>query len=270
MTNEQRRRFLKAVGTVAVIGTVAGCLGGDDDDGSDDTDETSNGMDDDSNDMDDMDDDSEDMDDESVEAGLRVAHLSPDAPNVDVYVGGDMVLDDVPFRAVSEYLALEPDDYEIMITAAGDDETVVFDETVPVGDGDYTAAALGELADQNQPFQVDIFEDDLSDPGDMARIRVVHASPDAPAVDITVEESGDALVEGAEFGDAAPVEVPAGSYTLEVRPATDANDGDVVATFPVDVDAETVYSAFAVGYLDPADAPADEAFDLEVVVDHAA
>jgi len=136
--------------------------------------------------------------------------------------------------------------------------------------GDYTAAALGELADQNQPFQVDIFEDDLSDPGDMARIRVVHASPDAPAVDITVEESGDALVEGAEFGDAAPVEVPAGSYTLEVRPATDANDGDVVATFPVDVDAETVYSAFAVGYLDPADAPADEAFDLEVVVDHAA
>lgn len=257
MTNQQRRRFLKTVGSVAVIGTVAGCLG---DDGSDDSDS----MDDDS---DGMDDDSDDMNDESGEAGLRVAHLAPDAPNVDVYVDGDMVLDDVPFRAVSEYLALEPDDYDIMITAAGDDETVVYDETVSVGDGDYTAAALGELADENQPFQVEIFEDDLSDPGDMARVRVVHASPDAPAVDITVEESGDAIVEDAGFGEAAPVEVPAGSYTLEVRPATENNDGEVVATFPVDVEAGTVYSALAIGYLEPDDAPADEAFDLEVVVD---
>lgn len=253
-----RRRFLKTVGGVAVVGTLAGCLGGDEPEDPPEEMDDPEGTDDHEEDMEDHDD---------ATGTLRVAHLSPDAPNVDVYVDGDPVLEDVPFRAVSDYLELEPAEYEIMITAAGDMDTVVFDETVPVDEGDYTAAALGELADETQPFEVSIFEDDLSDPGDDARVRVVHASPDAPAVDVTVEESGDAIVEEAAFGDAAPVTVPAGSYTLEIRPATEDNDGDVVATFPVELEAGTVYSAFALGYLEPESAPAEEAFDLEVVVD---
>ncbi|MCL7418259.1 MAG: DUF4397 domain-containing protein, partial [Halalkalicoccus sp.] len=33
-------------------------------------------------------------------AMVRVAHLSPDAPNVDVYVDDQAVLEDVPYRTV--------------------------------------------------------------------------------------------------------------------------------------------------------------------------
>ncbi|WP_076609651.1 DUF4397 domain-containing protein [Natronorubrum thiooxidans] len=252
-----RRRALSLIGATGAIG-LAGCLGGDDngDDGMDD----GNGMDDDGTD-DEMTDGG--MDD----AGVRVAHLSPDAPNVDVYVDGDVVLEDVPYRAVSDYLELAPETYGVMITAAGDPDTVVFDDDVEVGDGDYTIAALGELAEENQPFAPAVLEDDLSDPGEDARIRLVHASPDAPAVDVTAGDGETVLFEGAAFGDAAAVEVPPDMYTLEVRPATEDNDGDVVATFDVEPMAGTVYSAFAVGYLEPEAAPANEAFDLEVVVD---
>jgi len=205
---------------------------------------------------------------EDADASLRAAHMSPDAPNVDVYVDGDAVLEDVPFRAVSDYLSLESGEYEVKITAAGDTDTVVFDSDVPLESGmAYTAAAIGELSEENQPFEVALLEDDLSDPGEMARVRVVHASPDAPAVDVTVEETGDVLVEDAAFGDVATVEVPEGAYTLEIRPATEDNDGDVVATFDVELSAGWVYTAFAAGYLEPEDAPADEAFDLEIAVD---
>jgi len=42
----------------------------------------------------------------------------------------------------------------------------------------------------------------------------------------------------------------------------------VVATFDLAPEAGVVYTAFAVGYLEPEEAPADEAFDLEVVVDN--
>jgi hypothetical protein len=38
---------------------------------------------------------------ESREAQVRVAHLSPDAPNVDVYVKGEPALTDVPYTTVS-------------------------------------------------------------------------------------------------------------------------------------------------------------------------
>ena len=261
--NHTRRRALSLIGTTGVI-AVAGCLGGDDDAANDDADDhADDGHDDDEHSDDEHDDEMDDHD-----AGVRVAHLSPDAPNVDVWVDGEPTLEDVPYRAVSDYLELPPETYDVMITAAGDADTVVFDDEVEVGDGDYTIAALGELAEENQPFEPVVLEDDLSDPGEDARVRLVHASPDAPAVDVTVGDGETVLVEDAAFGDAAAVEVAPDAYTLEVRPATEDNDGDVVATFDVEPEAGTVYSAFAVGYLEPDAAPADEPFDLEVVVDY--
>ena len=41
-------------------------------------------------------------------ARVRVAHFSPDAPNVDIYVNDDRVLSDVPYKTVSDYLELPP------------------------------------------------------------------------------------------------------------------------------------------------------------------
>ncbi|OAQ51771.1 hypothetical protein HTG_15425 [Natrinema mahii] len=260
--NHTRRRALTLIGTAGGV-ALAGCMGGDGngDDGS--SDDSGNGM----GEDDGMDDSESDGGMDSSMSNVRVAHLSPDAPNVDVSVDGDAVLEDVPYRAVSDYLELESGTYEVMITAAGDADTVVFDQDLEIAEGSFTIAALGELADENQPFEPAVLEDDVSDPGDDARIRLVHASPDAPAVDVTVGDGETVLFEDAAFGDAAATEVPGGDYTLEVRPATETNDGDVVATVDVAPEGGSVYSAFAVGYLEPDSAPADEAFDLEVVMD---
>ncbi|NUC72641.1 DUF4397 domain-containing protein [Haloterrigena sp. SYSU A558-1] len=265
--NHTRRRALSLIGSTGIV-AIAGCTGGGDDSEDEEmSDDGANG-DDMENGAEDMNNESESDDMDEAMGNVRVAHLSPDAPNVDVWVDGDAVLEDVPYRAVSDYLPLEPGTYAVEITAAGDPDTVVFDDDLEVGEGDYTVAAVGELEGDDQPFEVMVYEDDLSDPGDQARIRLVHASPDAPAVDVTAGDGETVLFEGAAFGDAAAVEVPGDMYTLEVRPATDANDGDAVATFDVEPDAGTVSSAFAVGYLEPESAPADEPFDLEVVVDH--
>jgi hypothetical protein len=147
---------------------------------------------------------------------------------------------------------------------------VVFDQSLDLEPGAYTAAALGELdSEAENGFAVQLLTDDTSTPADdTARVRLVHASPDAPAVDVTVQSSGDVLVDGAAFGQTATVEVPAGSYTLEVRGDTESNDGDVAATFDVTVEGGTAYTAFAQGYLSPDDEPADAGFDLAVVTDN--
>ncbi|MCU4972910.1 DUF4397 domain-containing protein [Halobacteria archaeon AArc-m2/3/4] len=271
MTTHNRRTILKAAGSATVVGILAGCLSGDDDStddemgengddrtgGDDHEDENGNGEYEENTDT--------DHDDDAERGSVRVAHLSPDAPNVDVFVDGDAVLEDVPFRAVSDYLELPVGTANVTITAAGDPDTVAFDDDVEIAEGDATVAALGELSGENQQFAPALLTDDRSDPGEMARVRLVHASPDAPAVDVTV--AGDPLFENVAFGEAATVEVPADAYELEVRPATETADGDVVETFDVEPAAGGVYTVFAVGYLAPDDAPAHEPFDLEVVSD---
>ncbi|MDL5360845.1 DUF4397 domain-containing protein [Halalkalicoccus sp. NIPERK01] len=245
-TGISRRRFVQLGGGVAVVGLTGGFASAD---GHDDQSEG---------------DDS--MDDGGETANVRVAHLSPDAPNVDVFVDDEAVLEDVPFTAVSDYLELPAGSYNVKVSPAGEGpEGAVLEEDLDVPAADLTVAAIGEVSGENQPLELAVLEDDNGDPGDAARVRAVHASPDAPAVDVVVAETGDALFEGVEFGDAAYAEVPAGDYRLCVYPAGEREE----AVLGADVEAMggTVASAFAVGYVAPDDAPADEAFEIVLTVD---
>ena len=54
-----------------------------------------------------------------AKAMVRAAHLIPDAPAVDVLVNGGVVLEDVTFKAVSDYLMVDAGTYTISINAAG-------------------------------------------------------------------------------------------------------------------------------------------------------
>ena len=202
------------------------------------------------------------------EASLRVAHASPDAPPVDVYVNGAKAISGLAFRSVTDYLEVPAGEYDVTVTAAGDPSVVVFDATLELAAEDYTAVALGELASDDTEFGVEVFEDENGRVfGETARVRVVHASPDAPAVDVTANDGAVTLFDGVAFGESGYVEVPANDYTLQIRGDTDSNDGEVVADFDVSLNGGQVYTAFAAGYLTPDDEPQDVSFDLLVTQD---
>jgi len=182
---------------------------------------------------------------ESGEAQVRVAHLSPDAPNVDVYVNGEPALTDVPYTTVSSYLSLPAGTQQVTVYATGDNSTPVIDAPVKLAAGGaYTIAAVGLVTDDSITAQV--YQDDLSAPSaGNAKVRVVHASPDAGAVDV-VPRGGDPLVADLAFPEDTPyAEVPAGTYTLEVN---SARTNQTVLTVPdAALASGGVYSAFAVG-----------------------
>jgi hypothetical protein len=178
---------------------------------------------------------------EVADVRVRVAHLSPDAPAVDVLVNGDVVLTGVPYKAISDYLDLSAGEYRIQVTPAGQNDISVIDATVTLTSGNvYTVAATGFLADI-QPL---VLLDDLGTSSN-ARLRPVHASPDAPAVDIAVK-GGDVLVYGLTFRAAGPyLEVPAGSYDLEVRLA--GTDTVALSIDGLQLSGGTTSTAFVVG-----------------------
>jgi copper(I)-binding protein len=94
---------------------------------------------------------------------LRVAHLSPTSPAVDVFVNGEKVVENLAFKGVTDYLALEGTDFEIVIVPAGGKiaDSVTAEPiklTFEKGDtGYYTAAAVGSLSDGT--FQVVLLND---------------------------------------------------------------------------------------------------------------
>lgn len=96
-------------------------------------------------------------------AHLRVAHLSPTSPAVDVFVNGKKAIENLAFKGVTDYLPLEGTTFEVVIVPAGgkieDSVTaepikLTFDEH---DNGYYTAAAVGALADNT--FEVVLLND---------------------------------------------------------------------------------------------------------------
>jgi hypothetical protein len=132
-----------------------------------------------------------------------------------------------------------------VVPTGGDVSTAVIDATVTLEAGAaYQVAATGLVAEiAPQVYQVDL--SDLAD-GE-SRIRVIHTSPDAPAVDIAVK-GGDVLISNLAFPAASDyLVVPAGSYDLEVRPT---GAMDVALDLPgVALEAGMVYDVFATGTL---------------------
>jgi len=256
-----RRDALKALGAAGVLSTVAAtpALAGEHEDDGGDGDRPA-----------------------ADQANVRVAHASPDAPNVDVYVDGDLVFGDLAYGLVTNYATLDPGTYTVKVTAAGDESTVAFEGDVTVDDAFYTVAAVGELTQGT--FEPLVLRD-----GDLALARLVHTSPDAPAVavdatpvDADREEADD---EGHGDGDDEKesltvtvfddvgfkqatryVAVPPGEYSLAVRPAGDPH-ADPVATFDAEVEGGRAYTGYAIGYLNPDDAAGDEPFDLLLTED---
>lgn len=115
-------------------------------------------------------------------SSVRVWHNSPDAPAVDVSVNGNKVLSNVPFGVRSDYLALPAGTYKVKVTVAGTD-TAVFEGDVTTAAGEsYTAIAQGSVAGDGETFRVQVLRDATSG----ALVRVLHASPNVPAVTVYV------------------------------------------------------------------------------------
>ena len=183
---------------------------------------------------------------QSGTAKVRVIHASPDAPAVDVIVNGNRALTNVPFFAASAYLDLPAGSYDIQVVPAGDNSPVVSDaKGVRIEAGkEYTIAATGKIAE----IKPTILIDDLSAPAaGKAHVRVIHFSPDAPAVDIKVA-GGPTLISNLAFPQASNyLPVDAGSYNLQVTPA--GGDAVVLDLQGVRLEAGKIYDVFAVGEL---------------------
>lgn len=177
------------------------------------------------------------------EPRVRVVHASPDAPAVDVWVNGNVAFSNAPFKGITDYASLAPGTYKVQVVPTGATEPVVIDADLDLAaDTDYTVVAVGELADIEPLVLVD---NNGAPAAGKAHVRFVHASPDAPAVDIAVA-GGPVLFADIPFkgvGDYLPVD--AGTYDLEVRLA--GTDTVALSVPGVMLDEGTVYTIFAMG-----------------------
>lgn len=212
-------------------------------------------------------------------ARIRVAHLSPDAPAVDVciapagtpYPAAPLLASfgsraGLEYTQVTQYLELPAGAYDVRVVLAS--ETTCQNNAVPDTNGvmltaglTATVGAIGNLAS----FRLAVFGDAATVAGGKGKLRFVHASPGTPAVDVGVKDAHGTftkLFANVSFGNiGAGGPLDAGGY-LETAPLTAtvaarvANTTTEPLAIPgVAINAGDIKTAFAVGVLGSTHAP---------------
>lgn len=122
-------------------------------------------------------------------------HASPDAPSVDILVGGTQteLATDLAFAGISDPIQVPPAAYTLDFRVHGT-QTIAATVTTPsLAAGErYLAVATGFVARTGaEPFQLEAFRDGFDLSLTTPLLRVVHSSPDAPAVDVGVVDMGE-------------------------------------------------------------------------------
>ena len=207
---------------------------------------------------------------EGADANVRVAQLSPDAPALNVLVDGRAIARNLPFENVSGYVPVEPGSHTITILRAANNVSLTNATVSFEAERNYTLAVVGEVSENGSTqLRPVVLRDDAATPdADSVAVRFVHGSPDVGPVDVTVNETGRVLFDDVTFGAGTPYRFfPAGDYDVEIRRATETNDGPVLAQFPVGFDAGVGYTTFLTGYDTVGDSPSNDLLNLVTVVD---
>lgn len=174
---------------------------------------------------------------------VRIIHTVPDAPNVDIYVDDDLIVNDLAYGEYTDYLPIPEGTYRIALYVAGTRDNPVLVNMFTINqDSVSTVAIVGDLSeigflaisDANEPIE-----------SGRSMVRFFHLSPNAPAVDITLP-NGTVIFDNVSFKQITPyIDVNPLNYTLEVRVA---GTSDVVLTVPdVNLAGDNFYTVYAIG-----------------------
>ena len=165
---------------------------------------------------------------------IRLAHLSPNTPAVDVYLysfdnsKAMIVLDHVAYGTVSPYESVQAGDYSVAMRAAGASATSqpVLSTSVTVAAGHaYTVAGMGP----ESGLRLQVLDDKLTTAPGQAEVRVIQASLKQQVVTVTLGST--VLASGLKFAsvsDYQPVSPGTQSVTVSAG-GTDANSSVTLA-----------------------------------------
>ena len=149
---------------------------------------------------------------------IRLAHLSPNTPAVDVYLysfgnsNAQIVLHHVAYGTVSPYEAVTAGDYSVAMRASGASATSqpVLSTSVTIkADHAYTVAGVGP----ESGLRLQVLDDELTTPPGKFLVRVIQASLKQQTVKVTC--GGQTIVPKATFASVTSYQaLPAGTWTM--------------------------------------------------------
>jgi len=183
-------------------------------------------------------------------SSVGIVNASADAGNVDVYIGGNLAVQNFAYGSDTGYFVLNPGSYSFQVAPTATSNFAVNTNLSFAPGITYSVFAIDSLSS----MQVAAVTDSFTVPStDSVLVRFFNFSPNLPAVDLAVT-GGATWFSNRSFNDQSATtsyqaftKVPAGTYNLELRAA-----GTATVTLPapsITLQGGKVYTLYARGFV---------------------
>ena len=172
---------------------------------------------------------------------VRFLHAVPEGEEVDIYINNVPFYKGLEFTEFSPYVYVPQGNYTVTIYLEDTLENPIVNEKIDVNVNELvTIAITGESGDIKL---LSIVEETEVVSGSNAKVRVVHLSPNAPAVNIVADNQE--LFANVKYRDVTPyIAIPAKEYTVNVE---EARTNRIMRQNQVTINPGRIYTFYAVG-----------------------
>jgi hypothetical protein len=168
-------------------------------------------------------------------AEIRFLDASPNAPGIDIYVGNTPKVFNMGFTTLTTYVPISPGTYRFTVDTDGTTQALVSTVGSISANHQYTVM----VSNLSASLQETVFPDQSqSAPSGQIAIRVINEATQSGPYDVYMVPSGIPLIDvipvftGVTFNTiTAYVDVPTGSYSVEIVPSGTTLTSTSVATF---------------------------------------
>lgn len=153
---------------------------------------------------------------------IRLGHLAPQTPTVDVYLAKfgqaeNAVIRKAGYGVISGYYTVDPGRYTVSMrpASAAPDTPVALSQVIDVQAGSAYSMLVFETGPQGS-LQASVVTDELSAAPATGRMRIVQGAAGQPPVTVSTA-GGPVIAQGADYGTTTPyAEVPSGARNLQL------------------------------------------------------
>lgn len=121
----------------------------------------------------------------NLESNVRFIHAVGNAPSVDIYINGSMIVEDISFSKVSQYSKLLSGNYEIQIYNTGVYGTPLLSQNISFFSGSNYTISIVTL--DNQLFLFRLRDNDIPITNESTFLRFINLSPNSPLLSLDLD-----------------------------------------------------------------------------------
>lgn len=172
---------------------------------------------------------------------VRFLHAIPEGEDVDIYINNVPFYKGLDFTEFSPYVYVPQGDYTVTVYIEDTKENPILNEKINVNVNELVTISI--TGDGENIKLLPVVEETEVVSGSNAKVRVVHLSPNAPAVNISADNKE--LFENVKYMDVTPyIAIQAKDYVVNLE---EARTNRIMRQNRVTVNQGRIYTFYAVG-----------------------